>query len=109
MKKSELQKLIKQEIRNILNEGGPFDAFGSPYGAFQTPKPISNPPKKLDKGWVITNGKEWYAGAKNYLAFAKTSKESNVYPTYSSAKIAFLTEIPESTIKEKQLKIIEYK
>jgi hypothetical protein len=109
MNKSELQKLIKQEIRNILNEGSPFDAFGSPYGAFQTPKPISNSPKKLDKGWVITNGKEWYAGAKNYLAFAKTSKESNVYPTYSSAQNALFTEIPDNVIKEKQLKINKYK
>lgn len=39
MKKSLLKALIKEEIKNVIKEGGPMDALGSAYGAFQTPKP----------------------------------------------------------------------
>ena len=56
-------------------------------------------------GFVITNGKEWYAGSKNYVAFAKVSGESNLYPTYEKAKHAIEKEIPQEVVKTKQLKI----
>lgn len=36
MKKSELKQLIREEISKAIYEGGPFDALGSAYGAFQT-------------------------------------------------------------------------
>lgn len=39
MKIAELRKIIKEEISKVLSEGGPMDALGSAYGAFQTPKP----------------------------------------------------------------------
>ena len=57
-----------------------------------------------DDGFVITNEKEWYAGAKNYLVFAKHKSESNLYPTKEKAEKA-LSEIPDNIIKEKNLKI----
>jgi precorrin-6B methylase 1 len=62
---------------------------------------------RVNKGWVITNGEEWYAGAKDYLKFAKHKSQSNVYPTYSSAKIALFTEIPDEIRKDKQLTLEE--
>jgi hypothetical protein len=95
-------------FESFLNEGGAFDAFGSAYGAFQTSK-TSNHSSKLKDGWVITNGKEWYAGSKGYLAFAKVEGESNLYPTYDSAQKALFDEIPDKVTKEKRLKIEKYK
>jgi hypothetical protein len=108
MKKLELQQIIKEEIIKILNEGGVYDTLGSVYGAFQTPKITSNQKEKLTKGFVITNGKEWYAGAKNYLVFAKVAGESNLYPTYTSAQNVLFNEIPDDVVKSKQLKINRY-
>jgi hypothetical protein len=55
-------------------------------------------------GFVITNGNEWYAGAKDYLKFAKHKSQSNLYPTKEKAEKA-LSEIPDNIIKEKKLKI----
>ena len=41
MKKSELQQIIREELGKVLREGGPMDALGSVYGAFQTKKPTT--------------------------------------------------------------------
>ena len=105
MKKSELKQLIKEEIQKVLSEGGPMDALGSAYGAFQTKKPTTAIISKNKESFVITNGKEWYAGAKDYIKFAKHDSQSNLYPTYSSAQKALFDEIPDNVVKEKQLKI----
>jgi hypothetical protein len=105
MKKSELRSLIKEELRRVLYEGGPMDALGSVYGAFQTQKPSTTTIPKKEESFVITNGKEWYAGAKDYIKFAKRNLQSNLYPTYSSAQKALFDEIPDNVVKEKQLKI----
>lgn len=58
----------------------------------------------IKEKYVITNGKEWFAGAKDYMAFAKHKSEANLYQNYEEAKEA-LTLIPDNIIKEKQLKI----
>ena len=110
MKKSELKQLIKEEIEKVLNEdGGPFDAFGSVYGAFQTPQTKLKPKEKLTNGFVITNDKEWYAGAKNYINFAKHYSQANLYPTYDSDKNVLFNEIPDDVVKLKNLKISRFK
>ena len=62
---------------------------------------------RVNKGWVITNGEEWYAGAKNYIKFAKHKSQSNLYPTKEKAEKA-LSEIPDEIRKEKNLKIKEF-
>lgn len=109
MKKSELRQIIKEEINRILGEGGPFDALGSAYGAFQTPKiKPSKRDLKPEDSYVITNNIEWYAGAKNYLKFAKDKSQSNLYPTYDSAQNVLFNEIPEDVAKLKQLKVDQY-
>jgi hypothetical protein len=105
IKKSELKQLIKEEINKILSEGGPFDALGSTYGAFQTPHSLTPLKKELKNGFVITNDEEWYAGSKNYLKFSKHFSQSNLYPTYDSAKNILFNEIPDNVVKEKQLKV----
>ena len=33
MKKSELRRIVREEIGKILHEGGPMDALGSGYGS----------------------------------------------------------------------------
>ena len=112
MKKSELRQIIKEEIDKVLYEvGGPMDALGSAYGAFQTkpPSPTHSKPIKKEDSWVITNGKEWYAGLKDYLNFAKHNSEANLYPTYDSAQIVLFDEIPDDVVKSKQLKVQRYK
>jgi len=81
MKATELKQIIKEEIRKVLNE----------------------------ESFVITNGKEWYAGAKDYIKFAKHDSQSNLYPTYSSAQKVLFDEIPDSVVKTKQLKVQRYK
>jgi hypothetical protein len=63
----------------------------------------------MNKGFVITNGKEWYAGAKNHLVFAKHHSQTNLYPTYDKAQMALLNEIPDKIVKDKKLEIEEYK
>jgi hypothetical protein len=105
IKKSELKEIIKEEINKILSEGGPFDALGSAYGAFQTPHSPTSLKKELKNGFVITNDEEWYAGAKNYLKFSKHFSQANLYPTYDSAKNILFDEIPDSVVKEKKLKV----
>jgi hypothetical protein len=105
MKKSELNQLIKEELEKVLREEGPMDALGSVYGAFQTKKPTATTTSKNKESFIITNGKEWYAGAKDYIKFAKHDSQSNLYPTYSSAQKALFDEIPDNVVKEKQLKI----
>ena len=95
-------------FESFLNEGGPMDALGSAYGAFQSLK-LKTSGKLPDEVFVITNDKEWYAGSKNYLAFAKHHSESNLYPTYDSAQKALFDEIPDSTVKDKKLKVKRYK
>jgi hypothetical protein len=105
MKKSELKQLIKEEIEKVLREEGPMDALGSVYGAFQTKKPTTTTTTKNEESFVITNDKEWYAGAEDYIKFAKHDSQSNLYPTYSSAQKALFYEIPDNVVKEKQLKI----
>jgi len=105
MKKSELKQLIKEEIQKVLHEGGPMDTLGSVYGAFQTKKPTTTTTFKNEESFVITNGKEWYAGAKDYTKFTKHNSQSNLYPTYSSAQKVLFDEIPDNIVKEKQLKI----
>ena len=105
MKKSELQQIIREELGKVLHEGGPMDALGSVYGAFQTQKPSTTTIPKKEESFVITNGKEWYAGAKDYVKFAKHNSQSNLYPTYSSAQKVLFDEIPDNVVKEKQLKI----
>jgi len=62
-----------------------------------------------EESFVITNGKEWYAGAKDYIKFAKHDSQSNLYPTYSSAQKVLFDEIPDSVVKTKQLKVQRYK
>ena len=111
MKKSELRRIVREEIGNILHEGGPMDALGSAFGAFQTQKTSTTSPAPIKKedSFVITNGKEWYAGSKNYLQFAKHNSQSNLYPTYSSAQKALFDEIPDDVVKTKQLKVQRYK
>jgi len=109
MKKSELQQIIKEEIQKVLSEGGPMDALGSAYGAFQTKKPTTATISKNKESFVITNGKEWYAGAKDYIKFANHDSQSNLYPTYSSAQKVLFDEIPDSVVKTKQLKVQRYK
>ena len=111
MKKSELRQIIKEEIGRILHEGGPMDALGSAFGAFQTQKASTTPsaPRKKEDSFVITNGEEWYAGSKNYLQFAKHNSQSNLYPTYNSAQKALFDEIPDDVVKTKQLKVQRYK
>jgi hypothetical protein len=110
MKKSELKQIIKEEIVKILQEGGPMDALGSAFGAFQTQKTTTTPtiPRKKEESFVITNGQEWYAGSKNYLQFAKHNSQSNLYPTHSSAQKALFNEIPDDVVKSKQLKVQRY-
>jgi hypothetical protein len=105
MKKQELRSLIREELGKILHEGGPMDALGSVYGAFQTKKPTTTTTSKNEESFVITNGKEWYAGSKDYIKFAKHKSQSNLYPTYSSAQKVLFDEIPDNVVKEKQLKI----
>lgn len=111
MKQSELRQLIREEISKILHEEGPMDALGSVYGAFQTQNPSTTPttPRKKEDSFVITNGKEWYAGSKNYLKFAKHNSEANLYPTYNSAQNVLFDEIPDDVAKSKQLKVQRYK
>lgn len=110
MKKSELRQFIREEISKILHEGGPMDALGSTFGAFQTQKTSTTPstPRKKEDSFVITNGKEWYAGSKNYLQFAKHNSQSNLYHTYDSAQKALFDEIPDDVVKTKQLKVQRY-
>ena len=91
-----------QTFEDFLNEGGPHEAPGSVYGATSTNTSTGS---KHNKGFVITNGEEWYAGAKNYLAFAKHYSQSNLYPTYDRAQKALFDEIPDKTVKDKKLKI----
>ena len=105
MKKSELRQIIKEETQKILSEGGPMDALGSAYGAFQTKKPTTTTPSKNKESFVITNDKEWYICSKDYIKIAKHNSYSNLYPTYSSAQRALFDEIPDNVVKEKQLKI----
>ena len=80
MKKSELQQIIKEELSKRL-------------------------PINKEESFVITNGKEWYAGLKDYIVFAKHNSQSNLYSTYSSAQKVLFDEIPDNVVKEKQLKI----
>lgn len=108
MKKSELKQIIKEEIVKILQEGGPMDALGSAFGAFQTQKTSTTAAPKKEESFVITNGKEWYAGSKNHLQFAKHNSQSNLYPTYSSAQKVLFDEIPDDVVKSKQLKVQRY-
>ena len=98
-----------QTFESFVSEGGPMDALGSAYGAFQTSKLKTSGKTNSDEFFVITNDKEWYAGSKNYLAFAKHHSESNLYPTYASAQKALFDEIPDSTVKDKKLKVKRYK
>ena len=60
------------------------------------------------EGYVITNGIEWYAGSKDYLAFAKSKIESNLYKTYEDAIFALKNEIDPKVINEKELVISKY-
>lgn len=115
MKKSELKQIIKEEIRKAVYEGGPFDALGSAYGAFQSPKPTpKREPLTINtaiKGehFIITNDKEWYAGGENNLRFTKNIAQATFYPTYNSAQKALFDEIPDDIVKSKQFRVQRYK
>lgn len=109
MKKSELQQIIREELGKVLREGGPMDALGSVYGAFQTKKPTTTATSKNEESFVITNGKEWYAGSRNHTVFAKHNSQTNLYPTYDSAQKALVNEIPDDIVKAKRLTVQRYK
>jgi len=115
MKKSELKQLIREEIYKAIYEGGPFDALGSAYGAFQTPKqtpkrdPLTVDTAVKGEHFIITNGEEWFAGGKNDLRFTKSILQATFYPTYPSAQKALFDEIPDDIVKSKQLKVERYR
>ena len=115
MKTHELRQIIREEIGKILQEvGGPLDALGSVYGAFQTKPTPKREPLTINtaiKGehWVITNDEEWYAGGENNLRFAKDVAQATFYPTYQSAQKALFDEIPDDIVNSKQFRVQRYK
>jgi len=115
MKTHELRQIIREEIGKILQEvGEPLDALGSVYGAFQTKPTPKREPLTINtaiKGqhWVITNGKEWFAGEKNNIIFTKNISQATFYPTYNSAQKELFDDIPDDVAKSKQLKVQRYK
>lgn len=111
MKKSELKQIIKEEISKMLHEGGPMDALGSVYGAFQTQKTSTTPstPRKKEDSFLITNGQEWFAGGENDLRFTKDISQATFYPTYNSAQRELFDYIPDDVVKSKQLRVERYR
>lgn len=89
MKKSELISIIKEELAKLLSEN-------------------SKTTSEAQESYVITNGKEWYAGARNHIVFAKHNSQTNLYPTYDSAQNVLANEIPNDIAKAKRLKVQRY-
>lgn len=60
------------------------------------------------KKFVITNGKEWYAGSKGYCYFGYDKLSTNLYKNYDDALNVINNEIPNNVVEDKKLKIEEY-
>ena len=65
--------------------------------------------ERKSQHWVITNGKEWFAGEKNNIIFTKNISQATFYPTYNSAQKELFDDIPDDVAKSKQLKVQRYK
>jgi hypothetical protein len=106
-------------IKNVGKKTAPFDKPAGTHNIFPQTMDITLPISSTNEsefknlinedkdGFIITNDKEWYAGAKDYIKFAKYKSQSNLYPTKEKAEKA-LSEIPDNIIKEKNLKIKKF-